>query len=283
MNPAIELRRLYIVRTLFSSENQRASTEEIDDMSEKVTFRWAPERRKAIATVRNTYRHQITAPCLNFYGLFVIKDKDREAVSQIAEKADQDMKKVDPELSARVTFLPLYVEESSVGEVYTQVLGAIQGRIYTELLSRLRELAKLPEVPKQSRTALLRLCDKLAAWNVLEDPSVTKTLADIKLQISNDIFAPVMADLEKDLADLKSRGAYLEFDDAPPAPAPIAPVIQTTPVVTTEEYWDCECKTDYIHAAEIAICPVCGSMQEDQPNSRVNEIEAAGLKLKKVA
>lgn len=219
MNPAIEMRRLYIVRTLFSSENQRASTEDIDDMSEKVTFRWPPEIRKAIGKVRNTYRHQITAPCLSFYGLFVIKDKDREAVSQLAEKADQEMKKINIELSARVTFLPLYVEESTMGEVYQSVLGAIMGRIYTELLGRLRELAKLPEVPKQSRTALLKLCDKLAVWNVLGDSNVAETLANIKLQIQNDVFAPVMADLERDLADLKSRGAYLEFEDSvPPTP-----------------------------------------------------------------
>lgn len=218
MNPAIEMRRLYIVRTLFSSENARESTTAIDDMSEKVVFKWAPEIRKAIAGVRNTYRHQITAPCLNFYGLFVIKDRDREAVSQLAEKADAEMRKINSELSARVTFLPLYVEESTLGEVYQGVLGAIQGRIYTELLGRLRELAKLEEVPKVSRTALLRLCDKLQAWNVLEDQTVTETISSIKLQIQNDIFKPVMMDLEKELADLKSRGAYLEFDDAPPVP-----------------------------------------------------------------
>lgn len=218
MNPAIEMRRLYIVRTLFSSENARESTEAIDDMSEKIVFRWQPEVRTAIAKVRNTYRHQITAPCLNFYGLFVIKDKDREAVAQIAEKADAEMKKINPELSAHVNFLVLYCESEATGEVYQQVLSAISGRVYSELLGRLRELCKLPEIPKQSRTALLKLVEKIKVWNVLDDPSITDTLANIKLQIENDIFAPVMADLEKELADLKSRGAYLEFDEAPPAP-----------------------------------------------------------------
>jgi len=217
-----DMRRLYIVRTAFSSENQRVSTEVIDDQTEKITLRWTPEVRKAIGAVRNKYRHQILAPCLNFYGLFVVRDKDRESVSQLAEKADAEMRKISPELSAKVTFLSLYVEKEAQGEVYQQVLGAIQGRIYTELLGRLRELAKLPEVPKQSRTALLKLCDKLLVWNVLDDPDIVKTLEDIKLQISNDIFKPVMVDLEKELADLKSRGAYLEFEDEQPT-APSAP------------------------------------------------------------
>lgn len=223
MNPTLEMRRLYIVRTGFTSENQRASTEEIDGMTEKVTFRWAPEMRKAIATVRNAYRHRILAPCLNFYGLSIIKDTDREAVFQLAEKADQEMKKINPECSATVRLLPLYVEKEAQGEVYQEVLAAIQGRIYTELLGRLRELAKLDEVPKVSRTALLKLCDRLKVWNVVDDPNIVKTLEDIKLQIANDIFKPVMVDLEKELADLKSRGAYLEFDDAPPVAPPAPP------------------------------------------------------------
>lgn len=220
MNPAIEMRRLYIVRTGFTSENQRASTEELDGMTEKVTFRWPPATRKAISTVRNAYRHRILAPCLNFYGLSIIRDRDREAVFQLAEKADQEMKLINTECSANVRLIPLYVEQEAQGEVYQQVLAAIQGRVYSELLGRLRELAKLDEVPKVSRTALLKLCDRLKVWNVVDDPNIEKTLEDIKLQISNDIFRPVMMDLERDLADLKSRGAYLEFDDALPATPP---------------------------------------------------------------
>lgn len=194
------------------------STEQVDDQHETITLRWTPEVRKAIASVRNTYRHQITAPCLNFYGLFVIRDKDREAVAQLAERADQEMKKINSELSARVNFLVLYCESEATGEVYGEVLSAIQGRIYTELLSRLRGLCKLPEIPKQSRTALLKLVEKLSLWNVLDDPNVTETLANIRRSIEADIFTPIMADLEKDLADLKSRGAFLEFDEDKPDP-----------------------------------------------------------------
>jgi len=127
--------------------------------------------------------------------------------------ADGELKKVASDLSAVVQFIPLYLEAGAKGEVYQQVLQSIQGRIYTEMFERLREIAKLDDVPKRSRTALLRLCDRMHDWNVLEDPDVRKTIDDMKLQIRNDVFKPVLEDLKKNIDDLRSRGAALEFED----------------------------------------------------------------------
>lgn len=43
-----------------------------------------------------------------------------------------------------------------------------------------------------------------------------------------------------------------------------------------EKYWDCECEHHYIHAkADRLTCPVCGAEEENQPDSRVNEIQLA--------
>jgi hypothetical protein len=50
----------------------------------------------------------------------------------------------------------------------------------------------------------------------------------------------------------------------------------------TEEFWDCECATDYIHPKTASKCSKCGAVREDQPDSRVNEVEVAGLTAKKV-
>lgn len=38
------------------------------------------------------------------------------------------------------------------------------------------------------------------------------------------------------------------------------------------EYWDCECENNYIHNISETICPVCNSIQENQPNSREPEV-----------
>lgn len=45
----------------------------------------------------------------------------------------------------------------------------------------------------------------------------------------------------------------------------------------TDEYWDCECKKDYIHLRSQKLCPVCTKTHEDQPNSRVPEVIEHGF------
>ena len=42
---------------------------------------------------------------------------------------------------------------------------------------------------------------------------------------------------------------------------------------TTEHYWDCECKDDYIHYKEThPYCRVCGTLHHDQPDSIISEV-----------
>ena len=38
-------------------------------------------------------------------------------------------------------------------------------------------------------------------------------------------------------------------------------------------YWDCECKDDYIHPKSQSICILCDTEPNDQPDSRESEIE----------
>lgn len=42
---------------------------------------------------------------------------------------------------------------------------------------------------------------------------------------------------------------------------------------TSPDFWDCECKTNYIHPKEQPQCEICGSVREEQPDSRMNEIQ----------
>ena len=51
-------------------------------------------------------------------------------------------------------------------------------------------------------------------------------------------------------------------------------------VVLTSQYWDCECEAEYIRfRCSQEECPICGAVREEQPDSRVNEVLAAGLSL----
>jgi len=50
-------------------------------------------------------------------------------------------------------------------------------------------------------------------------------------------------------------------------------------VKTTEKYWDCECKDNFIHPKAQVKCNVCGAFVEEQPDSRVNEVAMLGFLL----
>lgn len=40
------------------------------------------------------------------------------------------------------------------------------------------------------------------------------------------------------------------------------------------DYWDCECKTNYIHPKEMKRCPKCGVGEEDSPpDARAIEVD----------
>lgn len=41
-----------------------------------------------------------------------------------------------------------------------------------------------------------------------------------------------------------------------------------------DQFWDCECEDLYIHPVTKKRCLACGAHQDEQPNSRVNEVSA---------
>lgn len=54
---------------------------------------------------------------------------------------------------------------------------------------------------------------------------------------------------------------------------------ETNDVKTTEKYWDCECKDNFIHPKTQNKCNICGAVAEEQPDSRVNEVLMFGFPL----
>jgi hypothetical protein len=45
---------------------------------------------------------------------------------------------------------------------------------------------------------------------------------------------------------------------------------------TNPKYWDCECKVNYIHLKDEnnTTCEICDCHMDDQPDSRVEEVES---------
>jgi len=52
-------------------------------------------------------------------------------------------------------------------------------------------------------------------------------------------------------------------------------------IETTDQYWDCECEKKYIHPKAQKMCTRCGVERDEQPDSRVNEVLALGLLIRK--
>ncbi len=50
-------------------------------------------------------------------------------------------------------------------------------------------------------------------------------------------------------------------------------------IETTEKYWDCECKNNFIHSRIQNQCGICGAKAEEQPDSRINEVLRHGFSL----
>ena len=47
--------------------------------------------------------------------------------------------------------------------------------------------------------------------------------------------------------------------------------------ITTNLYWDCECDPNYIRPADMRMCENCGMLQEESPQSRINELRTLGI------
>lgn len=45
--------------------------------------------------------------------------------------------------------------------------------------------------------------------------------------------------------------------------------------VTNPAYWDCECEKDYIRPKSKPECDICNTCEDDQPDSRADEVKAA--------
>ncbi len=58
-------------------------------------------------------------------------------------------------------------------------------------------------------------------------------------------------------------------------------VLEHEGILTTSNYWDCECLVSFIHPRVQNKCPKCGAFAKEQPDSRVSEVLAAGLPLEK--
>ncbi len=54
-------------------------------------------------------------------------------------------------------------------------------------------------------------------------------------------------------------------------------ILESRGILTTEKYWDCECLKNFIHPKSQCRCDICGTIAEEQPDSRISEVLAEGF------
>ena len=133
--------------------------------------------------------------------------------------------------------------------VSVQIEGRIDGN------KRILDLKELYETREQAAEAFLKqneIPKKLL--QVLNPPKPKTTIGDLieKLQI---------VDPEIDLGE--NFWKVLK---------PITQCVENPGVETTDDFWDCECETKYIHSAKELCCTKCNSLKEECPSSRIDEV-----------
>lgn len=108
------------------------------------------------------------------------------------------------------------------------------------------------------------------------------TFAEIKIayaQLDMDIQATRIRDLSE-----KEAEAVLVELEANKHQRPMKPLkthkASNNQIILCEDYWDCECLKNYIHPKSQINCLKCGRYSKEAPDSRLNEVQAAGLPYK---
>lgn len=216
-NPSVM--RIYVVNLEMSSPNQLNSSEKIDDMTQKLNYKFTAKKRKEIHAVNQFYKSKVYANVLDFHGLRICKEEQLPLIIDLSSQANEAIQILDPSLHATLAYFGLDMAEVSKGDAYGQVLSAIRYQIISEVLGRLEKVTEtqaIDQLSKQSKTALLKMIDRLKAINILDDKGVETKLESLKTAIMTDTIAPMKKELIDEMLAIKRGGAYLKFREDTP-------------------------------------------------------------------
>ena len=201
---------IYIVKFVTATENRIVGREELDDKRVELEYLFDKETRRKIASIRVAARNRIYQKALDFYGLRLIKPEHMDEISKIADEADRKLREVHETLYARVIFIPIDESAARKGELYQEIIDAIRYHVYQVAFEKLKDV-NLQHLHKRTKAALLRMCDRLQAINVLNDPDIDSKIQEIKEKIMSEDIEELSKEIKAELDVLKSRFAHLEI------------------------------------------------------------------------
>lgn len=115
------------------------------------------------------------------------------------------------------------------------------GKDLSDIVIRIRECHKDPELSKEERTSLC-----------VAERGLSDTLTKVEKHYKNLGLGHRRRD--------KNRAKRRQYD------------CECSRFDTTQRFWDCECETDYIRPKSQYRCNICGYTEEEMPDSRVTEV-----------
>lgn len=207
--------RLFIVKTSMASPNYIAGSRFLDEekMKKELTYKFQLEMRQAIQATRMRFKGPIYSGCLDFYGLRVCNQNQREAIEASIKEADTAFKGIHPELKADVMFIPLDMGEIAKGGLYSNLLGAINTQLNTKVVKRLESvLNRKKDLTPRTKKSLLGMIDQIREINVLGDEGVNARLDEMKAKIDEGALEGLVEDINAEMAKMEGRWGAVEFD-----------------------------------------------------------------------
>lgn len=240
--------KLYIVVTRMSAGNNTKERETLSETEVKLTYCLTESQRKAVNAVRNKYRNRIVRNnSLTLHSLVICNEEQKKQVEAELLEADQEMKKLRariykdilysygdpaeytdeirelvedinvPVLHASAEFFPLDSGEMAKGKLYDELVNAIRVKVFDVAFSGVEPIFEITDgkqIPGRTTTALIKMCNRLQTFNILDDEYVTEKIKEIRELIEKESFEPLRQVLEEErveLAKVSGRAAAVEF------------------------------------------------------------------------
>jgi hypothetical protein len=207
------MEQIYIVRTRMSSPNHTEKSEEVNEMSSLIYYRWNRDTRRRIQATRMRFKGPIYQNTVSFYGLHLCSEEQMAAITDRVAGADAAMKEIHPDLGADVTFIPLDVAEIGRGALYGQIADAIRAQIHDRTFKRLEKvtLDENNALTPRTKASIRKMLDQMAALNILGDQDVAARIAEIRKRIEDDAILPLKGELAAALKKTPGRFHALEI------------------------------------------------------------------------
>jgi len=236
---------IYVVGIKMTSPFQ-GSGKDLNEFKREITYKKDKKTRKGIGAIRtqvNMIRHNL---CMRFFSVEFTNEKGRETLIRECQKADLDMKKIDPLYHVSPAFIPVQVSALSAGNMFDSMRDQLSVQVHQRILDRVRSAIEQntrddgtqKQMTTKTRTALLKMLDQVKEINILNDPNVTAQIEGMKERIKSGNLIPIRNEILSYLDEV-TEGDNLEitFDktDAPRAEIPREIVPVESPTVPEEK------------------------------------------------